>query len=47
MCAMELTDGNDRQPARPAARRRVPVIWPWVVVVAAWTLALLEVLTNT
>ena len=46
MCAMELTDGNDRQPARPAARRRVPVIWPWVVVVAAWTLALLAVLTN-
>jgi len=34
------------QPARPAARRRVPVIWPWVVVVAAWTLALLAVLTN-
>src|SRR5207244_3533625 len=31
---------------RPAARRRVPVIWPWVVVVAAWTLALLAVLTN-
>ena len=46
MCAMELTDGNDRQPARPAARRRVPVIWPWMVVVAAWTLALLAVLTN-
>ncbi len=46
MCAMKLTDVNDQQPARPAARRRAPVIWPWLVVVAAWTLALLAVLTN-
>jgi predicted metal-binding membrane protein len=46
MCAMELTDVNDQQPARPAVRRRAPVIWPWVVVGAAWTLALLAVLTN-
>src|SRR5260370_30878703 len=46
MCAMALTVGNDRQPARPAARRRVPVIWLWMIVVAAWTLALLAVLTN-
>src|SRR5260370_11120335 len=46
MCAMELTDGNDQQPARSAARRRVPVIWLWMIVVAAWTLALLSVLTN-
>src|SRR5258708_37063552 len=46
MCAMELTDGNDQQPARSAARRRVPVIWLWMIVVAAWTLAMLSVLTN-
>ena len=46
MCAMKLTDVNDQQPVRPVARRRAPVIWPWLVVVAAWTLALLAVLTN-
>ena len=46
MCAMKLTDVNDPQPARPAARRRAPVIWPWLVVIAAWTLALVAVLTN-
>ena len=45
MCAMELMDGNDQQPARPAARKE-PVIWPWLVVGAAWTLALVAVLTN-
>jgi predicted metal-binding membrane protein len=46
MCAMKLTDVNDQQPARPAARRRAPVIWPWLVVIAAWTLALVAFLTN-
>ena len=46
MCAMKLTDVNDQQPARPVARRRAPVIWPWLVVVAAWTLALVAVLAN-
>ncbi len=46
MCAMELTDINDQQPARLAARRRAPVIWPWLVVGTAWTLAGLAVLTN-
>jgi predicted metal-binding membrane protein len=46
MCVMELTDRNDPQPARSMKRRRVPVIWPWLVVVAAWVLAGLSVLTN-
>jgi predicted metal-binding membrane protein len=45
MCAMKLTDLNDQQPSRQAARR-APVIWPWLLVVAAWTLAGLSVLTN-
>jgi hypothetical protein len=27
---MQLIEGNDRQPARPAARR-APVIWPWLL----------------
>ncbi len=46
MCSMKLTDGNDRQSARLAACRRSPVIWPWLLVGAAWTLAGLAVLTN-
>ena len=46
MCTMELTDGNDRQSAQPTRRRQVPVIWPWLLVVAAWMLAGLPVLTN-
>jgi MFS family permease len=43
---MELTDGNDQQPVRPMKRRRVPVIWPWLLVGAAWMLAGLSFLTN-
>jgi predicted metal-binding membrane protein len=43
---MKLTDVNNQPPARPAARHRAPVICPWLGVVAAWTLALIAVLTN-
>jgi predicted metal-binding membrane protein len=32
--------------ARPASRSRAHVIWPWVLVIAAWTIALLAVLTK-
>jgi predicted metal-binding membrane protein len=46
MGAVELTDSSDRQPAHPAARRRAPVIWPWLLVGVAWALALLAFLTN-
>ncbi len=46
MCALKLTDVNDQQSARPVLRSRASVIWPWLVVVAAWTLAGLSVLTN-
>src|SRR5215472_17481984 len=46
MYSRELMDGNDRQPTRRAARRRTPVIWPWLLVGAAWTLAGLAALTN-
>jgi predicted metal-binding membrane protein len=46
MDVMELTDLNDKQPDRPPARRRAPMIWLWLLVVAAWTLALVAVLTN-
>ena len=46
MGAMELTDRSEQLPARPAVRRRAPVIWPWLLVGAAWTVAGLAVLTN-
>src|SRR5690242_6574162 len=46
MRVMELTDRSDQHPARPATRRRAPVIWPWLIVGAAWTLAGFSVLTN-
>jgi hypothetical protein len=46
MGAVELTDRSEQHPARPAARRRALVIWPWLLVGAAWTLALVAVLTD-
>jgi predicted metal-binding membrane protein len=46
MGTMKLAEGNDREPARPVLCRRVPVIWPWLLVGAAWALAGLSVLTN-
>jgi len=46
MDAMKLTDLKDQEHARPTSRRRASILWPWLVVIAAWTLALLAVLTN-
>ena len=43
MRAMKLTAQKD---ARPSSRSRAPVIWPWVLVIIAWTVALLAVLTK-
>src|SRR5258708_20259382 len=42
MRVTEVTDVKDS--AR--ARRRAPVLWPYVLVMAAWTVALLATLTN-
>jgi len=42
MRVTEVTDVKDD--AQP--RHRAPVLWPWVLVVAAWTIAGLSVLTN-
>jgi predicted metal-binding membrane protein len=46
MRAMKLTDQNDQKDARPSSRSRAPVIWPWVLVIAAWTVTLLAALTK-
>ena len=32
--------------AQPSSRNRAPVIWPWILVTAAWTVVLLAVLTK-
>lgn len=32
--------------ARPPSSSRVPVIWPWILVIAAWTVALLAAFTK-
>jgi hypothetical protein len=45
MCAMKLNDIEDQQRAQSASRR-APVVWPWFVVIAAWTLGLVATLTN-
>src|SRR5436189_1271016 len=42
---MRVTEVSDvKDDAQP--RHRAPVLWPWVLVVAAWTIAGLSVLTN-
>jgi hypothetical protein len=46
MRAMKLMYQRDQQGAQPSSRLRVPVIWPWVLVIVAWTVALLATLTK-
>jgi predicted metal-binding membrane protein len=46
MCALKATELNNQRPARPVSRRRAPVLWPWLLVIAAWTIALLATITN-
>src|SRR2546427_139935 len=46
MCAMRLPDLEDKGSARPSSRRRALILWPWLMVFAAWTVALLAALTN-
>ena len=43
---MKLIYLKDQKGARPSSRSRPPVIWPWVLIFAAWTVALLAVLTK-
>jgi predicted metal-binding membrane protein len=43
---MRATKLIEQKDARFSLRSRAPVIWPWVLVIAAWTVALLAVLTK-
>jgi len=44
--ATELKEQERTRPTRSTSRPRVLVLWPWVMILAAWTLALLAVLNN-
>ena len=43
---MRATKFIEQKDARFSLRSRAPVIWPWILVTAAWTVALLAVLTK-
>ncbi len=43
---MKLIYQKDQKGARPSSRSRAPVIWPWILIFAAWTVVLLAVLTK-
>src|SRR6266480_4466556 len=43
---MKLIYQKDQKGARPTSRSQAPVIWPWVLVFAAWTVVLLAVLSK-
>lgn len=43
---MRATRFIEQKDARFSLRNRAPVIWPWILVTAAWTVALLAVLTK-
>jgi predicted metal-binding membrane protein len=43
---MPVSDVGEQQQARPSSRKRTLAIWPAVLVFAAWTVALLAVLTR-
>ncbi len=46
---MEMLKGSDlkkQEHARPASSRRAPVLWPWILVIGAWTTALLAILLH-
>src|SRR5690242_1325673 len=43
---MHVTKLMEQQDARLSLRSRAPVLWPWILVIAAWTVALLAVLTK-
>src|ERR1700694_1164521 len=44
--ATELKNQERTRPPRSTSRPRALVLWPWAMIIAAWTLALLAVLTN-
>src|SRR5438876_5100918 len=43
MRAIKLSDQKDD---RPSSHSRAPVIWPWFLIIAAWTVALLAAFTK-
>ena len=46
MGATNVADLKDQGRTQPSSRRRALVLWPWIVVIAAWTVALVAFLTK-
>src|SRR5258708_19928330 len=46
MGTMNATELKKQERTRSTSRPRALVLWPWAMIIAAWTLALLAVLTN-
>src|SRR5260370_35293368 len=46
MGKMNATGLKKQERTRSTSRPRARVLWPWAMIIAAWTLALLAVLTN-
>src|SRR5437660_12294370 len=46
MGTTNATELKNQERTRSTSRPRALVLWPWAMIIAAWTLALLAVLTN-
>lgn len=46
MSATNVADLENQGSTRPSSRHRAPVLWPWIVVIAAWAVALVAFLTK-
>jgi predicted metal-binding membrane protein len=46
MRATNVAGLKNQESTRPSSRRRAPVIWPWILVFTAWTVALVAFLTK-
>lgn len=46
MGATKVTDLKNQERTQRTSRRRAPVLWPVAIVIAAWTIALLAILTR-
>src|SRR5438034_3087351 len=46
METMHVPDGEEQKRIPSSSSHQAPVLWPWLLVIVAWTLALVAALTN-
>ena len=46
MRIISLRNQREQRDVRPSAPLRTPILWPWILVFAAWTIVLLAVLSK-